>query len=448
MVCMMIYNTLTKTKETLAKPRLRMYVCGPTPYDMAHIGHARTAVFFDVFRRYLEAKGVTVFFISNITDVDDKIIDRAVERGVPPLELSAKYTEEYFKDMNNLKVKMPSIVPKVSNHIDIIIDFIQRLIEKGHAYAGRRGVYFSVSSFPEYGKLSGRKMDEAPEGDDDDKKDPRDFALWKIKDDEPIGWDSPWGKGRPGWHIECSAMSMHYLGETMDIHGGGSDLKFPHHENEIAQSEALSGKPFANIWMHTGMVMIDREKMSKSLGNIFTIREALKKYSPEVLRFFLLMTHYRKPLDFSEEGIKNAQETLNYIINTVENLKEGAGEVDVAGAINRVNEAMEDDVNTREALTAVIQLCREVNRQDGLKKEVIEDVRNFFGFVDDVFRILPESGEDNVNLDAIMKILIEIRNDLRKQKNYALADRIRDSLVNAGVELQDSKEGTTYRLVR
>lgn len=373
-----VYNTLTGKKEEfvpLNPPRVGMYVCGVTVYDDCHVGHARGAVAFDIIRRYLQYKGYELTYVRNITDIDDKIIQRANELNCPWNELAGKYTAEYYKDMEKLGVQKAGVEPKATEHIEYIKQMVQQLIDKDYAYEVEGDVYFEVRKFASYGKLSGRKPDDMLSGArievDKRKRDPLDFALWKAyKPGEPW-WDSPWGKGRPGWHIECSAMSMHYLGDSFDIHGGGQDLIFPHHENEIAQSEAASGQPFVKYWLHNGFVQVDKEKMSKSLGNFFTIKEILDKYSPEVVRFFLLSTHYRSPIDFSDKRLEESKEALGRFYNTFHDVQsildtrpsvdDESEEPEVDAFRKRFEAAMDDDFNTAAALGVLFELARHIN---------------------------------------------------------------------------------------
>ncbi|WP_297446050.1 cysteine--tRNA ligase [Desulfurobacterium sp.] len=467
-----VYNTLTEKKEEFIpfeKNRIKMYVCGPTVYDDAHIGHARSAVVFDVIRRWFEHRGYSVIFVRNYTDVDDKIIKRANEKGVPWKEISEKYIKSFEEDMAALNVKEPTFKPKVTEHIPEIIKMIKGLIEKGHAYEADGDVYFAVETFPEYGKLSKRKIDELMAGariaPGEKKRNPLDFALWKKSKEGEPAWDSPWGKGRPGWHIECSAMSMKYLGEMMDIHGGGLDLIFPHHENEIAQSESYTGKPFVKYWMHNGFVMINSEKMSKSLGNFFTIKEILKDFSPDVLRFFLVSTHYRSPIDFSFERLKEAKAAFDRIKNflnaksVIKNVQEegkGGAPVDVEKYRKAFNEAMDDDFNTAKALGILFEMIKEINiLKDSIVKkqkattEEKESILAAVSFVREVMKILgfkleEEKSTNNLE-DELIKLLIDIRQQLRKEKKFKLADEIRDRLKQMGIVLEDLPGGTVYR---
>ncbi len=466
-----VTNTLTNEKEEF-KPLedrvVKMYVCGPTVYDHAHIGHARSAVVFDVIRRWLEYRGYRVIFVRNYTDIDDKIIRRAHEEGIPWYEVSEKYIKSYEEDMEALNVKEPTYKPRVTEHIREIVEMIDGLIRKGYAYEADGDVYFSVRKFPEYGKLSKRNLDELLAGariePGEKKRDPLDFALWKKSKEGEPGWESPWGIGRPGWHIECSVMSMKYLGETMDIHGGGLDLIFPHHENEIAQSEAYTGKPFARYWVHNGFVMVNREKMSKSLGNFFTVKEILRDFSPNVLRFFLLTVHYRSPIDFSKERLEDAERAFERIVNfvnsavVIEGLKDREGEgapLQVSNYRREFESAMDDDFNTAKAFGALFELIKEANllKDRALKEgeitreekfsllEAVEVVKEFLR----VLGFREETEEKEGIEDELIKILIDVRSELRKKKEFQLADLIRDRLKELGITLEDLPTGTVYK---
>ncbi|OMH40675.1 cysteine--tRNA ligase [Desulfurobacterium indicum] len=467
-----VYNTLTEKKKVfipIEKRKVKMYVCGPTVYDDAHIGHARSAVVFDVIRRWFEYRGYEVIFVRNYTDVDDKIIKRAKERGITWKEIAEKYIKSFEEDMKALNVKEPTVEPRVTEHIPEIIEMVKSLIEKGHAYESGGDVYFAVETFPEYGKLSKRKIDELMAGariePGEKKRNPLDFALWKKSKEGEPAWNSPWGKGRPGWHIECSAMSMKYLGETMDIHGGGLDLIFPHHENEIAQSESYTGKTFVRYWMHNGFVMVNSEKMSKSLGNFFTIKEILEKFSPDVLRFFLISTHYRSPIDFSFERLKEAKaafERIKNFLNTqtiIENIPQNDSKgspVDVEKYINAFNEAMDDDFNTAKALGTLFEMIKEANilknravKEQKISREEKKSLLKAVTFTKEMMKTLgfklEEEKTSNDLEDKLIKLLIEIRQKLRKEKNFILADEIRDKLKEMGIVLEDLPGGTVYR---
>ena len=471
-----VYNTLTKQKEEFRPLRdgeVRMYVCGPTVYDYTHLGHARTYIAFDVIRRYLEHKGYIVLMVMNFTDIDDKIIRRANETGEDPKELAEKFLRYFLEDMNALKVKPADIYPRVTEHIEEIIDFVKKLEEKGYAYEGSDGVYFEVQKFKDYGKLSGIKLEELRKGarvePGEGKKNPEDFALWKkAKPDEPK-WESPWGEGRPGWHIECSTMSTKYLGESFDIHGGGNDLIFPHHENEIAQSEACFGHEWVKYWLHTGFLMVNGEKMSKSLGNFVTIRDLLKRYSPEVIRFFVLQRHYRSPLDYSEEGMKHAKNNLERLYNTLENIRIALERAEISfrwdseefelyeiirSARRKFYDAMDDDFNTAEAMKPIFEVANGVNRYlskvERPKESVLRKALEFFKAVGEVFGIFEDyfreekAGEE----ETLIQLLIDVRAQLRKAKNFALADKIRAELKEMGIQLEDTPQGTIWKRIK
>ncbi len=482
---MKIYNTLTGKKEEfvpLIHNKIKIYACGVTVYDHCHIGHARSAIVFDVIRRYLEYKGFDVTYVRNFTDIDDKIINRAHQEGIPWDEVARKYTEEYYQDMEKLGVARADIEPKATEHIKEMIDIIKGLIEKGFAYESDGSVYFAVDKFPEYGKLSKRDTEELMAGArvdvDERKKNPLDFALWKkSKEGEPY-WESPWGFGRPGWHIECTAMSIKHLGESFDIHGGGADLLFPHHENEIAQSEAFTSKPFARYWVHNGFITINKEKMSKSLGNFFTIKEVLDAFDPEVVRFFLLSTHYRSPIEFSDEQLREAECSIDRYYTTVirindflEKKHEEREEYSKAGKIflnilssfrENLKEAMDDDFNTALAIGHVFELIRESNRfldskPTGSKdrelllktKGLLFEAGNFLN----LFNKTPyEWYLSLMNIrkiglserDILMKI--KERQEARQKKEWSLADQIRKELEEKGIILEDKKDRTDWKI--
>ena len=466
-----ITNTMTGKKEEfrpLESRTVKMYVCGPTVYDHAHIGHARSAVVFDVIRRWLEYRGYRVIYVRNYTDVDDKIIKRAKEEEISWKEVAEKYIASYEEDMRALNVKEPTYKPRVTEHIREIVEMIDGLIEKGYAYEAGGDVYFSVKKFPEYGKLSKRNIEELRAGariePGENKKDPLDFALWKRSKEGEPGWESPWGVGRPGWHIECSVMSMKYLGETMDIHGGGLDLIFPHHENEIAQSESYTGKTFARYWVHNGFVMVNREKMSKSLGNFFTIKEILERFSPDVLRLFLLSTHYRSPIDFSFERLEDSERALKRLFNFIDSLAaveslevvEGEGEpISVSGFRELFESAMDDDFNTAKALGSLFELVKKANllKDRALKEGKITKAeklsfREAVEFVENALRTLGfklERERESSLEEKLIELLIEVRGELRKKKEFQLADMIRDRLKELGIVLEDLPTGTIYK---
>ena len=453
-----VYNTMTRQKEELIidNNRIKLFVCGPTVYDYSHIGHARTYIAFDVIVRYLKHSGYSVFYLQNITDIDDKIINRAKERNVDPLELSHKFEEEYLKDMELLNVKNVNFYARATEHMDEIIAQVQTLIDKGYAYDTETGVYFDVSKFEGFGKLSNRKLDDLQNvriAVDSTKKDPKDFALWKKQDEEPY-WDSPWGKGRPGWHIEDTAITESYFGPQYNIHGGGLDLIFPHHDAEIAQMEAASGKePLVECWMHTGFLNVRGEKMSKSLGNFITIKELLKLYSPEVYRFFVLSTHYRSPIDFSDEILKQAESSLKRIQNSGKLLMElskftslpDEDESNFAEEVDSFREnffaAMDNDFNTPIALSHIFDFTHKLNKQlanQSLTNEVIESIVSTFKEIEEIlgFNIVSlDSSSDSS--DAVLDILKDVREELRADKNWDLADKIRDELSDIGISLED-----------
>ena len=460
-----VYNDLTRKKEPfepIEKGKVRFYVCGPTVYDFFHIGNARPFVLFDVFRRYLESTGYKVIFVQNFTDIDDKMIRRANEMGISVPELAEKFIGEYFEDADSLGIKRATVNPRATHEIDEIIRIVGTLIEKGHAYEKEGDVYFSVVSFPEYGKLSKQGIEELKSGArievDERKNDPLDFALWKAsKPGEPF-WESPWGKGRPGWHIECSAMSTKYLGDSIDLHGGGSDLIFPHHENEIAQSECASGCQFVKYWLHNAYIMIDKEKMSKSLGNFMTVRDIRKRFNPLVLRFFLLSAHYRSPINFSKEGLDQAQSALERINNCYADLKFAAAnrrpcqkDNALSAAVEKASlgytEAMEDDFNTAGALGCVFDVVRAVNvhltENEGFCEEGIKAARDFLEKVNCVFGFFSEDHCDDPDED--IDALLEERAEARKNKNFGRSDEIRDMLAEKGIIIEDTPQGARWK---
>ena len=445
---MRIFNTLSGKKEAF-KPihenSVRMYICGMTVYDDTHMGHARTFLSFDLIVRYLRNIGFKVTYVRNITDVDDKIISRAKELNIDPTDLVQKYINSMQEDFESLGMINPDLEPRATENINSIISLIETLIDKGHAYEGDSDVYFSVESFKSYGKLSGRNLEDMLAGArvdiDVDKKNPSDFVLWK-KDTEGIKWDSPWGLGRPGWHIECSAMSIDALGETFDIHGGGSDLKFPHHENEIAQSECVTGKDFAKIWMHTGSLRIDKEKMSKSLGNFVTVKESLENHSPEVLRLFLISSHYRSPLNYSDESIEEAKSSLDRLYNSIEDLEYLSKESVKSEYSDKFHNAMQDDFNTPSAISVLFEIARQVN---SLKKDnEIEEATKLASELYDLSSILGllqqdpnDYFRDGINIsESQIQSLIDKRNKARAEKDFTLSDKIRDDLLEMGIALE------------
>ena len=462
---MKIFNTLTRMKEEFIpvhEDEVLVYVCGPTVYNYFHIGNARPFVVFDTFRRYLEFRGKKVVFVQNFTDVDDKILSRAAEEALPPLDVGEKYIAEYFKDAASLGVRKATHHPRVTENMKEIIAFVADLIEKGHAYEQDGSVYFDTESFEGYGKLSGQDLSELKAGArvdvDERKKNPLDFALWKkAKEGEGLSWDSPWGAGRPGWHIECSTMARKYLGDTIDIHGGGQDLVFPHHENEIAQSEAAGCAPFANYWMHNGYITVKGEKMAKSKGNFFTVRDILKDYDGEAIRYFLLAGHYRSPIDFSRELMEQSKNALARMHNAKDNLEHLVQKSEVE-ATDEEREAlaglakhrekyiasMDDDLNTADAIAAIFELIADVNKRarEGASGEyakgalaLLLELTNVLGFLEGE-KEAPESGED-----AGLEALIEERGRARAEKNWARADEIRDILKAMGITLKDTPQG-------
>ncbi|MCR5757701.1 MAG: cysteine--tRNA ligase [Selenomonas sp.] len=470
-----VYNTMSRRKETfkpLREGEASIYCCGVTPYNHPHIGNARPFVTWDVIRRYLAHKGYKVRYIQNFTDVDDKIIRTANEEGVKWSDISGRYIDAYFKAMDALNVKRADIYPRVSETIADIIAMVQKLVDKGYAYALDNGdVFYRVEKFAGYGKLSGRKLEDMQAGariDVDERKEhPMDFALWKAAKPGEPSWDSPWGKGRPGWHIECSTMSLKYLGEKFDFHGGGSDLIFPHHENEIAQSQACIGDEhsFAQYWLHNGFITIHNEKMSKSKNNFFTVKDILAEYPGEVVRFFILQTHYRSPLDFSDERLKEAQTSLNRLAQSkgfLEELLSKSGKSDsarelaekAAAYVQAFYEAMDDDFNTALAISQIFALSKDINiyYQDVMNKGTAYDQENFVK-VAEVYRLMTgiigifeqEEAADDGLANKLMDLIINIRQDARKEKNWALADKIRDELKDAGVILEDTPNGVRWK---
>lgn len=460
---MKVYNSLTGRKEEfipLEEGKVKMYVCGPTVYNFFHIGNARPFVVFDTLRRYFIWRGYEVKYVQNFTDVDDKIINRAREEGITAPEVSEKYIKEYFEDAKALNVLPADVHPKVSEHIDDIINFVQTLIDKGYAYEADGDVYYSPRKFDGYGKLSGQNIDDLESGAriaiGEVKHDPLDFALWKAqKEPDEIAWKSPWGMGRPGWHIECSTMARKHLGPTIDIHGGGQDLKFPHHENEIAQSEACNGVPFAKYWMHNGYITIDGVKMSKSLNNFFTVRDIRKLYSGDVIRFFLLSGHYRSPINFSDVLMEQAKQGLNRIVTCVETLehleKNGTddfSEEDKAElkGLDKYRdmfiEAMDDDLNTADAISAIFEMVSDINVyvRNGASKVFAKEGIAHIKELTDVLGVMQHT-EDEDSADPEIQALVDERQAARKEKNWAKADEIRDKLKEMGYTIKDTPQG-------
>lgn len=465
---MLIYNTLTKTKEEfkpLDPPKVTMYVCGPTIYDFFHIGNARSFVMSDILRRYLQYKNYDVTFVMNLTDVDDKLIKKSNEENIPVEIVAGKYADAFFEDIEKLGIKKADVYPKATENMDEIIDLINNLVNSGYAYNIDGNVFYDVKKFKGYGKLSGKNIENLESGArieiNEEKKNPLDFSLWKrVKPNEPY-WESPWGKGRPGWHVECSAMSMKHLGKTIDIHAGGNDLIFPHHENEIAQSEACCTNEFVKYWVHFGFLNINEEKMSKSLGNFFTAREILKKYSANSIRYFFSQTHYSGPLSFSEELLKSAEKGLEKIYNVVqriENISPGKNNDSLSFEQERYlfafESAMDDNFNTPQALASVFDFIRDfnkfLNKNDKISEEVLENAKRFLtGTLTDVLgiKLFSKSEPRNSKEGELIKLLINLRTNAKLDKNYSLADKIRDKLKEIGVVLEDSKEGTKYKII-
>ena len=466
---MKIYNTMSKKKEEfipLEEGKVKMYVCGPTVYNFIHIGNARPMIAFDTVRRYFEYKGYDVNFVSNFTDVDDKIIKKAIEEGVTADEISKRYIAECKKDMEAMNIKPATKNPLATEEICGMVDMIQTLIDKGYAYEKNGTVYYRTRKFEGYGKLSHKNLDDLQSGGrtllvtgEDEKEDPLDFVLWKPKKEGEPAWESPWSEGRPGWHIECSEMSKKYLGEQIDIHAGGEDLIFPHHENEIAQSEAANGREFARYWMHNGFLNIDNRKMSKSLGNFFTVREISEKYDLQVLRFFMLSAHYRSPLNFSAELMEAAKNGLERILTAAENLRFLSGNAGDGAMTEEEKEmfakteeyvadferVMDDDFNTADAIAAVFDLVKYINTTaDGSRsREYLDSLYARLQTLTDVLGIIVDKEEEM--LDADIEAMIEKRQAARKERNFALADQIRDELLAKGIILEDTREGVKWK---
>ncbi|MEN3009487.1 MAG: cysteine--tRNA ligase [Candidatus Bipolaricaulaceae bacterium] len=459
---MHLYSTLSKRLEELAPAdgTVRMYVCGPTVYDLIHIGNARPFIVFDALRRVLEAKGLRVIYVQNVTDVDDKIIRRAQEEGRDPAELALHYTQEYFADLERLGVRPPTYSPPATAFIPKMVEFVQRLVEKGHAYVVDGDVYFSVRTYPGYGELSGRSAEEQLAGArvevDERKRDPLDFALWKsAKPGEPV-WPSPWGPGRPGWHTECVVMSMYLLGETLDIHAGGNDLIFPHHENERAQAESLTGKTFVRIWLHNGMLTVRGEKMAKSLGNFYYARDVVRLFGTEAVRYFYLSRHWRKPLDFSFEALEEAKAAVGRVYNFLAEAERAPAEAQpqdphfpafLAEAERRFWQELEDDFNTPGALAVIQEILGEAYKRadPGTRRAAAEAVRRLARPLG-LFQGAGSAPELGKLSEELLNLVVELRAQLRKEKNFALADKIREKLGQLGVELRDGPEGTRWVL--
>lgn len=466
-VAVKLYNTLTRGKEELKPvqpPELSLYVCGPTVYDYIHIGNARVFIIFDLIRRYLQFRGYQVKMIQNFTDIDDKMIQRAAEQGISVPELAQRYIDAYEADVLALRVKPADVQPRATEHIIQIIDLIRCLEEKGIAYASQGDVYFDTNCFAGYGSLSQQKQDDLLAGarvePGEKKRSPLDFALWKEKKPGEPSWDSPWGEGRPGWHVECSAMAMHYLGETIDIHAGGTDLIFPHHENEIAQSSSVTGQPFARYWLHAGYLNIEDKKMSKSLGNVLTVRRLLEEYYPLDLRFFIISAHYRSPLNFSKEllnqarsGRERLQEMINNLLSalpaaeTVETTLESRLQAACEHSRQAFIKAMDDDFNTADAVAVLFELARQCNiyLKQGYpyNKVLLESILTFYREADDILEILDLKQPDDLKQDILEAI--SKRDQARKNKDWAASDQIRDELLARGIILEDTPHGTRWK---
>lgn len=459
-----IHNTLTNKKENfipLEEGKVSIYVCGVTVYDDIHLGHARSIIVFDMVVRYLRHCGYKVTHVTNFTDVDDKIIARANEEGIDPLELSARYIQRYFEDIDALKVRRADAYPKASESMDVIIDMVQDIIEKGFAYVTDEGnVYFSIDKVGDYGRLTKQRLEDMISGQrdvlqDPDKRNPMDFAIWKAVKPGEIAWDSPWGKGRPGWHIECSAMIRNHLGDIIDIHGGGNDLIFPHHENEILQTEAVTGGMLARYWMHNGMLQIQDQKMSKSLGNFLRVSELVKEYDSETIRFYLLNTHYRGPLLFTKSSLEEAKSSLRRLWNLRSELESyrAEGSDDASDIIDeskgRFYEQMDDDFNTRGAISVLFDLARELNRliaSSSLSKRGASEALGFLHEVDNILGFFPENGP-NDDTSALIDLLIDVRQELRRRKIFDLSDTIRNRLKEMGIQLEDTAEGVKWKRI-
>ena len=468
-----IYNTLTRKQEEF-KPQtpgvVNMYVCGPTVYNYIHIGNARSAIAFDTVRRYLEFKGYKVNYVSNFTDVDDKMIKAAHEQGITVPQLADKYIQAFMEDTKAINIEPATMHPRATENIPEIIKFVQGLIDKGYAYEKDGDVYYRARKFKDYGQLSGQSIDDLEVGasehvSDDEinkKEDPMDFALWKAAKPGEINWDSPWGKGRPGWHIECSVMSTKYLGKTIDIHGGGQDLEFPHHENEIAQSEAKTGQKFVRYWMHNGFVTIgkDNEKMSKSLHNFITVHDIIKQVDPQVLRFFMATTQYRRPIQYSEDNLIDAKNNLEHIQTAFDNLtyrqkdaQDGADPVvtqKLADFKQSFTEAMDDDINVQNGITVVYELVKFANvyaQQKAVKAATLTEMKDLISELVSIFGVKLASSDNELN-DEHIQALIDERNEARKNKDFARSDQIRDELKAEGIILEDTPQGTRFKRVK
>ncbi len=461
---MKIFNTLTMKKEEfvpIEKNKVKIYACGPTVYDYFHLGNARPFIIFDTLRRYFEYRGYDVKFVQNFTDIDDKMIARANKEGITVKELAERFIKEYYEDAKGLNVREASVHPRATDVVDDIIEMCRTLIEKGYAYESNGDVYFSTKKFKSYGKLSHQPLEDLEAGARIDvtdlKKDPMDFAVWKSKKEGEPSWTSPWGEGRPGWHIECSAMVNKYLGKTIDIHCGGKDLAFPHHENEIAQSEAANQTEFAHYWMHNGYINIDNKKMSKSLGNFFTVRELSKKFSYDVIRFFMLSAHYRSPINFSDELLTQSQTGMERIVKCLENLKFLSGKLTDGKMSDEEKTAldifknqfishMDDDLNTADAISDIFEAVRVINTSvaNDAKKEYVDYAYSLLRELCDVLGIIPEREENSDVDEEKIVALIEKRAQCKKNKDYAGADAIRAELLEMGIVLEDTREGTKW----
>ena len=451
---MKVFNTLTGKKEDF-HPRgegVTMYVCGITAYDKSHIGHAMTYIIFDVIKRYLRFKGYKVKHVQNFTDIDDKIIERANQVGMPPLELANKYVDQYFADMDALNVERADIYPRATAEIPKVIEIIQGLLAKSYAYESEGSVYFRVRNFPNYGKLSHRNLSDmiSQASTYEEKKEyPLDFALWKTsKPGEPF-WESPWGRGRPGWHIECSAMALKYLGESIDIHGGGQDLIFPHHENEIAQSEGFTGLvPFARYWLHNGLMQLDKQKMSKSIGNLVSVKDALNHFSSDAIRLFILSSHYRSPLTYSEQALEASErgaERLRWAVTHRANMDQGVAMLNAQPFEQKFIEAMDDDFNTAQAIAVLFELTREINRSAEQGVNITGAQHTLLKLAGILGLTLKEKTRVSPDAEAFIRLLISIREDLRQNQQWQLADKVRSGLADLGVALEDTPQGTRWK---
>lgn len=463
-MALQIYNTMSRMKEefvSMTPGEIKMYVCGPTVYDYIHIGNARPMIFFDVVRGYLENQQYNVNYVVNFTDVDDKLIRKAEELNTTVADVAERFIAAYFEDLEGLGIRHATMHPRVTENMDIILEFIQSLVDKDYAYAKEGDVYFRTRKFADYGKLSHQKLDELQFGIrvevDKRKENPEDFVLWKAAKPGEVSWESPWGAGRPGWHIECSAMARHYLGDTLDIHGGGQDLQFPHHECECAQSEAVTGKPLSNYWMHNGFIRIDDEKMSKSLGNGILVKDLRKAHKPAAIRYFMLSTHYRNPLNYNADTIQQAENSVDRIANAVNNVKHRLSasdqaspvEASLAGRLTEIrqlfHEKMQDDFNTPDAITAIFEWVNEANlllQKEVVAKASLEALLDLFNEMNEVLRIFWQEEE---LVDADIDQLITERVEARQNKNWARADEIRDLLSAQGIMLEDTPQGMRWR---